>query len=201
MLEIVLATSNPGKIREFQHMLAELPIKLIPQTELKLRDVAEIGLTFIENAILKARHACALTGMPAIADDSGLVVDVLNGAPGVRSARYAGKNSDDRARINKLLLELEDIQDEERTASFHCVTVLLESERDPAPLICEGIWDGLILREPVGDQGFGYDPIFFVPEFERSAAELSLAEKNSVSHRGQALKQLFEALEGLRDTE
>lgn len=197
MLKVVLASSNKGKIREFQEIFADLPIELIPQTELNIPDIEETGLTFVENAVLKARHASKLAGMPAIADDSGLVVDALDGQPGVKSARYAGENADDEARINKLLKAMETVEDMDRSASFHCVTVLLENESDPAPLLCEGVWDGYILREPVGESGFGYDPVFYVTTHDCSAAELESDEKNEISHRGQALEQLAEALQDL----
>lgn len=195
MLEMVLATNNVGKQREFEKMLSALPIRLVPQSQFNIPVVAETGATFIENALLKARHAAAFTGMPAIADDSGLVVDALGGRPGIHSARYAGPDADDVARINKLLQELDGVAEEHRLASFYCVTVLLESENDPAPLICEGVWDGSILTAPVGTGGFGYDPVFWVAEKKCSAAQLTADEKNQLSHRGQALEKLLEAME------
>ena len=195
MLEMVLATNNVGKQREFEQMLSALPVRLVPQSQLNIPVVAETGATFIENALLKARHAAAFTGMPAIADDSGLVVDALGGRPGIYSARYAGPDADDVARINKLLQELDGVAEAHRLASFYCVTVLLESENDPAPLICEGVWDGSIMTAPVGTGGFGYDPVFWVAEKNCSAAQLTADEKNQFSHRGQALAQLLEAME------
>lgn len=194
MLKIVLASTNTGKIREFTEILRDLPIIFIPQMELNIPEVEETGTTFVENAIIKARHAAAFSGLPAIADDSGLIVDALNGAPGVRSSRYAGPNQDDTARMNKLLLELAEQNDPVRTASFYCMTVLLENEADPAPLLCEGVWEGEILEKPRGTNGFGFDSIFYVPTHGCSAAELTSSVKNTISHRGQALAQLLEAL-------
>lgn len=194
MLEIVLASTNPGKIREFTAILKGLPIRLIPQSELNIPEAEETGSTFVENAIIKARHAAAFSGLPAIADDSGLIVDVLDGAPGVFSSRYAGANMDDNARINRLLLELTKQKGSNRSASYYCMTVLMESNKDPAPLLCEGVWEGEILEEPRGTQGFGYDPIFYVPTHNCSAAELTAKVKNAISHRAQALEQLQEAL-------
>lgn len=200
MLEIVLASTNPGKIREMTAVLRGLPVRLIPQSELSIPEVEETGLTFVENALLKARHAAAFSGLPAIADDSGLIVDALGGAPGVRSARYAGPQADDNARINKLLLELGRVPRAERSASFYCMTVFLESEQDPAPLLFEGVWEGEILLEPRGTGGFGYDPIFYVPEYRCSAAELDPHIKNDVSHRGQSLARLVSAFQASEDT-
>lgn len=197
--QIVLATSNPGKIAELQSLLSALPIEWIPQSEFGIPDVEETGKTFIENAILKARHASSISGLPALADDSGLVVDALGGAPGVYSARYAGEDASSAERNQKLLDEMEDIEDPERTAAYHCVLALVEYENDPVPLICHGIWEGSILRAPRGNNGFGYDPIFYVPTHKKSAAELSTAEKNSISHRGQVVDQLLEVFHTLID--
>lgn len=199
MLEIVLASSNPGKIKEFQEICASLAIKLIPQSELGIEDVEETAATFVENAIIKARHAARLSGLPAIADDSGLVIDALGGMPGVRSSRYAGEGADDAARIKKVLNELRKVKLADRDASFHCVTVLMEDEDDPAPLICEGVWEGKIIFEPKGENGFGYDPIFYVPEHKCTAAELSSEIKNKISHRADALEQLIAALEQIAE--
>jgi XTP/dITP diphosphohydrolase len=190
--QIVIASSNQGKIREIQSLLQELPIQWIPQSEFDVEDIEETGKTFIENAIAKARHASKISGLPALGDDSGLVVDALEGAPGVYSARYAGKNATDAERNQKLLAEMKDIPDEERTACYHCVLALVEYEDDPIPLICHGIWEGSILKEARGKNGFGYDPIFYVPTHKCSAAELSTAEKNAISHRGQVTDQLLE---------
>lgn len=197
--QIVLATSNPGKIAELQALLSILPIEWIPQSEFNIPDIEETGKSFVENAILKARHASKLSGLPALADDSGLVVDALDGAPGVYSSRYAGKEAGDAERNQKLLDDLKGVPEHERTAAYHCVLALVEYEDDPVPLICHGVWEGSILFEPRGKNGFGYDPIFYVPTHNRSAAELSTAEKNSVSHRGQVVDQLIEVFHSLID--
>lgn len=196
-LQIVLATSNPGKIAELQSMLTELPIEWIPQSEFNIPDIEETGKTFIENAILKARHAAKLSGLPALADDSGLVIDALDGAPGIYSARYAGKDATAEERNQKVLDEMKAVPKEERTAAYHCVMALVEYEDDPVPLICHGIWEGSILSEPCGTNGFGYDPIFYVTTHDCSAAELSNAEKNAISHRGQVVDQLLEVFHSL----
>lgn len=191
-LKIVIASSNPGKIAEIRLLAKQLPIEWILQSDLNIPDAEEIQKTFIENAILKARHAATLSDMPALADDSGLVVDALGGAPGIYSARYAGKNATAEERNQKLLDELRDVPKTERTASYHCVLALVEDENDPVPLICHGVWEGSILFEPRGKNGFGYDPIFYVPTHKCSAAELSTEEKNKISHRGQVMQQLIE---------
>jgi XTP/dITP diphosphohydrolase len=195
--QIVLATSNPGKIAELQSLLSPLPIEWIPQGEFNIPDIEETGKTFIENAILKARHASRISGLPALADDSGLVVDALEGAPGVYSSRYAGENATDAQRNQKLLAEMQDVEEHDRAAAYHCVLALVEYEDDPVPLICHGIWEGSILFEPRGQNGFGYDPIFYVPTHKRSAAELSTAEKNAISHRGQVVDQLLEVFHAM----
>lgn len=160
-MKVVFASHNAGKIRELQALLESSSLQIIPQAELNVEDVPETGLTFVENAILKARHACEKTGLPAIADDSGLVVPILDGAPGIYSARYAGKNAKSADNIQKLLQEMASFSKEDRKAYFHCVLVYLRSAMDPVPLICHGIWQGYILTTPHGDQGFGYDPVFF----------------------------------------
>lgn len=185
--KIVLASSNTGKIAEFQSTTEGLGVTLVPQTELGIEDAEETGTTFIENAIIKARHAASLSGLPTIADDSGLMVDALNGDPGIFSSRYA---ADNQSRINKLLSAMEQVNDEKRTARFYCLTVFMRDALDPAPLIFEGKWEGKILKEPLGEKGFGYDPIFYVPEYNCSAAQLESEVKNTVSHRGEVLKQL-----------
>ena len=167
-LQIVLATSNEGKIAELQSLLSPLPIEWIPQSEFDIPDIEETGKTFIENAIIKARHASKLSGLPALADDSGLVVDALDGAPGVYSSRYAGENASDSERNRKLLDEMRDIDAHDRAAAYHCVLALVEYEDDPVPLICHGIWEGSISTEPRGTNGFGYDPIFFVPTHKKT---------------------------------
>lgn len=193
-MQIVLASSNAGKMAEIRELLTDLPIELISQSEFSIPDADETGTTFVENAIIKARHAAKLSGMPAISDDSGLAIDALGGAPGVYSARYAGEHATDADRIKKVLDEMQDVPDEDRTATFHCVTALMEHEGDPAPLICHGIWEGTIIHEPRGEKGFGYDPIFYVPSHECTAAQLDPKEKNNISHRGQALFDLASVL-------
>lgn len=192
--KIVLASSNPGKVREINQMLAGLQLAVVPQSDFKVPDADETGLTFVENALLKARNATRLTGLPAIADDSGLEVDYLNGAPGIYSARYAGKGAGDEQNLRKLLTELEGIPEAERNARFQCLMVYLRHEFDPTPIVCQGTWEGRILFEPRGTNGFGYDPIFFVPTHNCSSAELPPEVKNKLSHRGQALRLLVAAL-------
>lgn len=191
---LVLASSNPGKVREINQMLAGLSLSVVPQSDFKVIDAEETGLTFVENALLKARNATRHTGLPAIADDSGIEVDYLNGAPGIYSARYAGKNASDEQNLRKLLDDLVGIPEPERTARFQCLMVYLRHEFDPTPIICQGTWEGRILLEPRGANGFGYDPIFFVPTHNCSSAELPSEVKNKLSHRGQALKLLVAAL-------
>ena len=194
MKEIILASSNPGKVREINQLLAGLDIEVRPQSEFGVTDAEETGLTFVENAILKARHAAEPTGLPAIADDSGLEVDALNGAPGIYSARYAGSNASDRENLEKLLADIRDVPKAARTARFQCLLVYLRHAKDPTPLICQGTWEGSILFEPRGANGFGYDPVFYVPTNDCSSAELAPEIKNSLSHRGQALRSLHSAL-------
>jgi len=192
---VVLASGNPGKVRELSALLAGLHLAVVPQSAFAVPEAAEIGLTFVENAILKARNAAQHTGLPALADDSGIEVDALQGAPGVRSARYAGSNADDAANLRKLLESLGDLPDEARSARFQCVVVFLRHAEDPTPLVCQGTWEGRITREPRGDNGFGYDPVFYVPTHGCTAAELPAEAKNALSHRGQALRRLVEALQ------
>ncbi|WP_024550814.1 XTP/dITP diphosphatase [Siccibacter turicensis] len=194
MQNVVLATGNAGKVRELAALLADFGLDIIAQTELGVDSADETGLTFIENAILKARHAARITGLPAIADDSGLAVDALGGAPGIYSARYAGEEATDRQNLEKLLAALESVPDDKRQAQFHCVLVYLRHAEDPTPLVCHGSWAGVIARTPAGEGGFGYDPIFYVPSVGKTAAELSRDEKSAISHRGQALKLLLEAM-------
>jgi XTP/dITP diphosphohydrolase len=185
--KIVLASSNAGKLVEMRELLEGLDCELIAQTELGIDDADETATTFVENALLKARHATKLSGLPAIADDSGICVDALGGAPGLYSARYAGRHGDSAANIEKLLTNLRDIPESQRGAHFHCSVVLLRSADDPAPLIAEGVWRGRILDSPRGDNGFGYDPVFFDATLNAGAAELQPAVKNRVSHRAKAL--------------
>ncbi|MGI8473793.1 RdgB/HAM1 family non-canonical purine NTP pyrophosphatase [Pectobacterium brasiliense] len=194
MQKVVLATGNPGKVRELASLLADFGLDIVAQTELGVDSAEETGLTFIENAILKARHAAHITGLPAIADDSGLAVDALGGAPGIYSARYAGVDASDQQNLDKLLLTLKDVPDAQRRASFHCVLVYLRHAEDPTPIVCHGSWQGVLTHEAAGSGGFGYDPIFFVPELGKTAAELTRKEKNAQSHRGQALRLLLDAL-------
>lgn len=190
MARIVLASSNRGKLAEFGHLLADADFEVVTQGELGVSDIEETGLTFVENALLKARHAAQVTGLPALADDSGLCVDVLQGAPGLYSARYAGGHGDSAANNAKLLRTLEGRPDAERRAFFICVLVLLRHAEDPAPLVAEGRWHGQVLHAPRGEGGFGYDPLFLPDGHELSAAELDKVLKNRISHRGQALAQL-----------
>lgn len=189
-MRIVLASSNRGKLAEMREILAGLDIELVAQSELGIDDADETGMTFVENALLKARHAARACGLPALGDDSGLCVDALAGAPGLISARYAGAHGDDVANIAKLLAALRGVDEASRTAHFHCSIVLLASHDDPAPLLAQGCWHGRILDAPRGARGFGYDPVFFDPELGASAAELDATTKNRVSHRGHALASL-----------
>jgi XTP/dITP diphosphohydrolase len=193
-MKIVFASSNPGKIHELQALLAEFEITIVPQAELNISDAAETGLTFVENAIIKARHACAATGQPALADDSGLAVSALGGKPGIYSARYARGSASAENNNKKLLQVMKDIPADERQAAYHCVLVYMSHAKDPTPLICHGIWHGNILTAPQGENGFGYDPLFYVPAEKCSAAQLPLPLKNQLSHRGQALRQLLATL-------
>jgi XTP/dITP diphosphohydrolase len=193
-VRIVLASSNRGKIQEIQQLLSPFDVQIIPQTELGIEDVEETGSTFVENAILKARHAALHANLPALADDSGLEVDALQGAPGVFSARYAGKHASNEARITKLLDALKEVPAAQRKARFQSVMVYLRHAQDPSPIICQGTWEGEILFAPRGAQGFGYDPVFYVSAYRCSVAELSPEIKNQLSHRGQALRCLITAL-------
>ena len=195
MKEIVLASSNPGKVREINQLLATLDLHAQPQSEFGVVDAEETGLTFVENAILKARNAAQHTGLPAIADDSGIEVDALNGAPGIYSARFAGDNASDQANLEKLLTDLDGVPETQRSARFQCLMVFMQHASDPTPLICQGTWEGRILPAAQGSNGFGYDPVFYVPTHDCSSAELPADIKNALSHRGQALRQLVTALE------
>jgi XTP/dITP diphosphohydrolase len=192
--QLVLATSNPGKLAELKPLLAEAGFALVTQGELGVADAIEDGRTFLENALIKARHASEATGLPALADDSGLVVDALGGAPGLYSARYAGVHGDSAANNAKLLSDMEGLVGARRRAHFYCVLVLLRHAGDPQPLVAEGVWPGLVLEAPQGEGGFGYDPVFFVPSRGVSAAELDPHLKNRISHRGLALARLRERL-------
>jgi XTP/dITP diphosphohydrolase len=193
-MKFVVASSNAGKLAEFRDLLGEAGYEFVTQGELGVADAEETGLTFVENALLKARHAARVTGLPALADDSGLCVDALDGAPGLYSARYAGAHGDAQANIAKLLDAMKDVPRAQRTAHFIAVIVLLRHAEDPQPVIAEGRWSGLILDAPRGDRGFGYDPVFLDPENNLSAAEFDPAIKNRLSHRGRALAALRQKL-------
>ncbi len=194
MSRVVLASNNKGKVREFGEVLADFHMEIVPQSAFDVPEAEETGLTFVENAILKARNAAARAGLPAIADDSGIEVDALRGAPGIRSARFAGPGASDQANLDKLLAELDGVPEERRGARFQCLVVYLEHAEDPTPIICQGTWEGRIVREPRGENGFGYDPVFLVAGRDLTAAELSAEQKNAISHRGQALRKLVVAL-------
>ena len=193
--KIVLASGNQGKIKEIQAILKGHAI--VPQSQFNVEEAEETGSTFVENAIIKARNAASHCNLPSIADDSGLVVDALNGAPGVISARYAGVGATDQENLLKLLKDMEHIPTEQRTARFVCVIVFMRHANDPLPIIAQGTWEGRILTESVGDNGFGYDPVFWVPTHQKASAELSPEIKNSLSHRGQALQQLTDSIQQL----
>lgn len=195
MKKIVLASGNQGKVREINQILTGLDIEVVPQSDFGVPEAEETGLTFVENAILKARNAASHTGLPAIADDSGLEVDALRGAPGIYSARYAGVGAGDQANLEKLLQEMEGVPEAQRSARFQCLMVYMEHDGDPTPIICQGTWEGRITQAATGENGFGYDPVFFVPSHDCTSAQLSAEEKNRLSHRGQALQCLMHALE------
>jgi len=199
MSKIVLASGNKGKLKEFNDMLAPLDIEVVPQSEFNVPEAEETGLTFVENAILKARNAAAHTGLPAIADDSGIEVDYLLGAPGIYSARYAGENANDENNLKALLAALEGVPSKERAARYQCVLVMMRHSKDPTPLIVQDSWEGAILESPSGDGGFGYDPIFWVPEHKCSAAELTKQQKHAISHRGKAMRQLLAQFSALQN--
>ncbi|MFT5806252.1 MAG: XTP/dITP diphosphohydrolase [Moritella dasanensis] len=194
MSKVVLATGNPGKVREMSALLAEFGLEVLPQSDFNIVEADETGTTFIENAIIKAKHAATLTGLPAIADDSGLAVDALQGVPGIYSARYAGVDASDRDNLLKLLDALKGLPTAQRTARFHCVLVYMTHAEDPTPLVCHGSWDGVITEQPSGEDGFGYDPIFFVESEGCTSAELTKQRKSELSHRGQALTKLLAAM-------
>lgn len=191
---LVLASHNAGKLKEMQAMLADLPLRILSAAEAGVGDVPETGLTFVENALIKARAACRASGLPALADDSGLIVDALGGAPGLYSARYAGSPTNDAANNAKLLEALRDVPAQQRTARFHAVIVLLRHAEDPQPLVCEGSWEGTILDHLRGSNGFGYNPVFLDPAHGLTAAEMEPVLKNTISHRALALQQLRQRL-------
>ena len=192
---VVLATGNQGKLREFNRILQDVPFTIIPQSEFDVTNAIEDGLSFVENAVIKARHAAKITGHAAMADDSGIEVDALKGKPGIYSARFAGEPSDDKANNKKLLAELEGLNAEKRTARFRCCIVYLRHAEDPSPVIADARWEGIILNEEAGDGGFGYDPLFYVPSHDCSSAELDKDEKNRISHRALALTELLSKLQ------
>ncbi len=191
---IVLATGNRGKVEEMQAILAPFGLEVVPQSEFDVPEAEETGLTFVENAIIKARNAALHTGLPAIADDSGLEVDFLKGAPGIYSSRFAGAAANSSDNVAKLLADMKDAPERERSARFQCLMVFMAHDLDPTPIICQGAWQGTILHAPQGDGGFGYDPVFYVPTHNCASAELSAEAKNQLSHRGQALRKLADAL-------
>ncbi len=192
MKTIVLASGNQGKLREFAQILAAFQV--VPQSQFNVPDVEETGLSFVENALIKARNAAQHTGLPAISDDSGIEIDALKGAPGIYSARFAGVGASDEDNNRLLLDKLKAVPDDQRTARYHCVIVYMHHANDPMPLICQGTWEGRILQVPRGENGFGYDPLFYVPTHDCASAELPPAVKNQLSHRGQALRALQAAL-------
>lgn len=190
----VLATGNKGKVKEMSELLNSFSIDVLPQSQFNVPDVPETGTTFVENAIIKARHAAKLTGLPAIADDSGLEVDFLNGQPGIYSSRFAGESATDQDNIDKLLNKLEGINPDQRKARFQCVLVYMRHELDPTPIICQGTWQGSITEIMHGENGFGYDPLFWVESDQCTSAQLSKQRKGELSHRGKALAKLVELL-------
>ncbi|MGF1642516.1 MAG: RdgB/HAM1 family non-canonical purine NTP pyrophosphatase [Thiotrichales bacterium] len=194
---VVLASSNPGKLRELKAVLEPLGFELFAQSAFNVPEAEETGLTFVENALLKARNACLHTGLPALADDSGIELDALNGRPGIYSARYAGPGASDAANNERLLEAMEAVPDDERGARYRAVIVYLRHAEDPAPVIAEGVWAGTLLRAPRGAGGFGYDPLFWLPELGKTSAELDPNHKNALSHRGQALNALLRRLREL----
>ena len=193
MKKIILASNNTGKIREFNAMLTGI-YEVVSMSDMNVKEVPEIGLTFVENALIKARNASEQSGLPALADDSGIVVDALNGAPGIYSARYAGNHGDDEANTQKILDDMAQVADAQRSARFWCAIVFVEHANDPTPIIIQRGWEGEIMREKSGENGFGYDPIFYVPTHKKSSAELSSEQKNNISHRGKALQALLSEL-------
>ncbi len=191
--EVVLASNNLGKLNELTTLLSKTNIKVFPQSYFKIQEIEEDGLSFVENALKKARNACLISNKPAIADDSGIEVDALNGAPGIYSARYSETESDHGNNI-KLLKNLNNVTEKNRTARYQCVIVFMKNASDPTPIICQGTWEGIILREPKGKNGFGYDPLFFIPSLKKTAAELPQEVKNKYSHRAKALRNLVSCL-------
>lgn len=192
--KVILASNNPGKLKEMKSILAGLPLEILSQTDFNVPEAEETGLSFVENALIKARNACEHTNLPAIADDSGIEVDCLNAEPGIYSARYAGVGATDEANLQLLLDNVKEKGEEQPAARFQCVMVYLRHANDPTPIIAPGTWHGYIVTEPVGTAGFGYDPCFFVPEHQCTSAQLSPEVKNRISHRAQALSHLMTQL-------
>lgn len=193
-MRVVLATNNAGKLRELQALLAPLKYEVLPKSQFTGEEVAETGTSFVENALIKARHAARASGLPAIADDSGIEVDALQRAPGIYSARYAGVNASDEENLQKLLQALANVAESQRSARYRCALVYVRDAADSSPLVCEATWEGQISRQPRGSGGFGYDPIFWLPDHRCTSAELSSEEKNRISHRAKALQQLLVSL-------
>lgn len=191
MKKIVLASGNAKKVHELTELFSRYGLEIIPQTQLNVEDVPETGTTFVENAIIKARHAAEVTGLPAIADDSGIEIDFLEGQPGIYSARFAGEHANDQANNALLLEKLQTVPNEQRTARYQCVLVFMRHAKDPTPLICHGAWEGKILTQETGNGGFGYDPLFWCPEHNCASAELTPEQKAKISHRGKALDELM----------
>jgi len=196
MSRVVLASNNPGKLKEITSILKDLDITLVTQAEFNVPEVEETGKSFIENALIKARHASAISGLPAISDDSGIEVDILNSEPGIYSARYAGQGATDEANLQLLVDNITRAGIDKPVARYQCVIVYMRHANDPMPLIADGTWEGYLITEPIGDNGFGYDPIFYVPEYQCTSAQLQPVVKNQISHRGMALKKLAEKLRG-----
>lgn len=194
---IVLATGNKHKVNEIDAILNTIGLKVVPQSNFNVAEAEETGTTFVENAIIKAKNASAQTGLPAIADDSGIEVDALNGEPGVYSSRYSGENATDKTNLDKLINNIQNIDPKQRTARYWCVMVFMRHAKDPTPIICQASWEGSLITTPTGTNGFGYDPIFWINDKQATAAEISLEEKNSMSHRSKALKMLLEKLKEL----
>ncbi len=192
--KIVLASNNAGKLREFNQLFSDAGINIVPQSQFNVKDAIEDGLSFVENAIIKARHAAKITQHPAIADDSGIEIDALNGEPGIYSARYSGEHGNDKGHNQLVLQKMKEIPHTQRSARFQCVLAYMRHESDPTPLICQASWEGFILTKESGTNGFGYDPLFYVPEYQSSSAQLSKELKNKISHRGKALQILLAAL-------
>jgi XTP/dITP diphosphohydrolase len=196
MSRVILASNNPGKLKEITSILKDLDITLVTQAEFNVPEVEETGKSFIENALIKARHASAISGLPAISDDSGIEVDILNSEPGIYSARYAGQGATDEANLQLLVDNITRAGIDKPVARYQCVIVYMRHANDPMPLIADGTWEGYLITEPIGDNGFGYDPIFYVPEYQCTSAQLQPVVKNQISHRGMALKKLAEKLRG-----